>query len=52
MYEPGSGQGLLADFTPMTNFRLKRQVGLASTLLTLLRSRWALAWAHAVHAPP
>lgn len=27
MYEPGSGQGLLADFTPMTNFRLKRQYG-------------------------
>jgi hypothetical protein len=25
MYEPGSGQGLLADFQPMTNFRAKRQ---------------------------
>lgn len=27
MYEPGSGQGLLADFSPMTNYRALRQVG-------------------------
>ncbi|PRW39066.1 Tripeptidyl-peptidase 2 isoform A [Chlorella sorokiniana] len=27
MYEPGSGDGALADFTPMTNYRAKRQWG-------------------------
>ena len=26
MYEPGSGQGLLADFAPMTNYRVRQQV--------------------------
>lgn len=25
MYEPGSGKGALADFMPMTNFRLERE---------------------------
>jgi hypothetical protein len=27
MHEPGSGEGLLADFTPMTNYRAQRQAG-------------------------
>ena len=31
MYEPGSGQGLLADFQPLTNFRLKHQASGACT---------------------
>jgi tripeptidyl-peptidase-2 len=27
LFEPGSGKGMLADFTPLTNYKAERQVG-------------------------